>query len=1033
MTQSSNSSILIINLAAFSLVFFANLFSPQPLESVRPEMGRTVLQPAHDSGILQAREWEDPIEVIRNFQPRHEENTQPAAPHADKDRVKSDADTLNAKTLNQAILDLRAHRDNDVTKSRELVLPIFLRGDTYPESREMRLRSRYATQAALTSLGYRTVKSNQLYYLTLRKSSAGKNGSSHPNCPLGMEIFTMDPAGKDTISQQLPSTIYIFWVDSADFDVADLIDIASLPAGNSVNTAPATTQHPLLPLIGCLLNDPTKPQVRVIHLGSSDALASLLRSLIKKDAGSLSKLAHNFWFPRATVSRSRLADLAKDEKVQLINLKRPAVTDEQLVDSLIQHLDERIPNFDPLKDVAFVTEWDTGYARGMISEWVQKAERLTGSSETGQLRVFAYLRGLDGNRSGSSKDSKSSANAGPTLELLKGLHLTGKTAEQLADTTQFDYLRRLISSLSRSSNSLRRPRAIGIIGSDVYDKITVLQAIKPLLPEAVFFTTDLDQQFLHPNTSGAAKNLLVASSQDLEPEPLTSKGRQWKFGTVIPPYFRDIYQCHLFDSLIHAIQSVDPQANTALSRPSPSEAVVVEVGNHRFHKKPTPGNAASSIFSRPLGSDSAANLLIWLPGLSLFFLGCWICRRGLSRTLRKIEFLSLQIFIVLLVPATLIGIATEVQISRDSDIWSMTLDGTSPWGSLAFIAIAAVSSYFGIRSLHEGMTPSQLGPQVFNTAEESLKDACNTPASKRTPWLPSFISLSKIFITLIALKDARTPEAVQALYDSNHIRGNRTSLPITCATVPGAFFLLAAAASCALHLHPSHLYNSAFAGALGHWTEYIVMTLTVISFVWLAFALVNWHLFVVFSANHWRRSVENNWDYSKGCWSSEAADHRSRLLRLNELFSAMRQRIWFAVTSLIFLALSQTPVFKATEWTLCVQICLCVLVILLLTATVWAWLAMASYKGEIEWCIDMHLERGLEAPNQAPQTGEDSLSSVSPEERKLRHLLEDLRAQKSGAFESWYRQPVFLSMFTLIAGLGSLQALDPLVKMLRGH
>ncbi len=1032
MTQSSNSSILIINLAAFSLVFFANLFSPRPLESVRPEMGQTVLQPAHASGILQAREWEDPIEVIRNFQPRHEANEKPKADPADSNT--SDAATLNTKTLQQAKQDLRAHRYNAAAESRELVLPIFLRGDTYPESREMRLRSRYATQAALTSLGYRTVKSNQLYYLTLCKSSAGKNGSSHPNCPLGMEIFTMDPAGDDTLSRQLPSTIYIFWVDSGDFDVADLIHIADLPDPASTNTASGSKPHPLLGLMNCLLKNPSKTQVRVIHLGSSDALASLLHDLLKNKDELLSKLAHHFWFPRATVSPSRLAALAKHPEARLFNLKRPAVTDEQLVDSLIQHLDERIPNFDPLKDVAFVTEWDTGYARGMISEWVQKAERLTGSSETGQLRVFAYLRGLDGNRSGSSQGSKNSANAGPTLELLKGLHLTGKTAEQLADTTQFDYLRRLISSLSRSSNSLRRPRAIGVIGSDIYDKITVLQAIKPLLPEAVFFTTDLDQQFLHPNTSGAAKNLLVASSQDLEPEPLISKGRQWKFGTVIPPYFRDIYQCHLFDSLIHAIQSVDTQANSALSRPSPKEAVVVEVGNHRFHKKPTTDIAATSFLSRPLGSDSAANLLIWLPGLSLFFLGYWICRRSLSKTLRKIEFLSLQIFIVLLVPATLIGIATDAQMSRDSDIWSMTLDGTSPWGSLALIAIAAVSSYFGIRSLHEGMTPRQLGPQVFNTAEESLKDACNTSAPKRAPWLPNFISLSKIFITLIALKDARTPKAVQALYESKHIRGNRTSLPITCATVPGAFFLLAATASCALHLHPSHLYNSAFAGALGHWTEYIVMTLTVICFVWLAFALVNWHLFVVFSANHWRRKVESIEDYSTGCWSSEGSVHRSRLLRLNGLFSAMRQRIWFAVTSLIFLALSQTPVFKATEWALCVQICLCVLVILLLTATVWAWLAMASYKGEIEWCIDMHLERGLESPNQESQLGENSPTAPPPEEvEQLRNLLEDLRAQKSGAFESWYRQPVFLSMFTLIAGLGSLQALDPLVKMLRGH
>ncbi len=54
-------------------------------------------------------------------------------------------------------------------------------------------------------------------------------------------------------------------------------------------------------------------------------------------------------------------------------------------------------------------------------------------------------------------------------------------------------------------------RAIGVVGTDFYDKLLVLRALRKSFPRAWFFTTDLDAGFCHPEEYDHARNLLVAS------------------------------------------------------------------------------------------------------------------------------------------------------------------------------------------------------------------------------------------------------------------------------------------------------------------------------------------------------------------------------------------------------------------------------------------------------------------------------------------------------------------------------------------
>ena len=73
-----------------------------------------------------------------------------------------------------------------------------------------------------------------------------------------------------------------------------------------------------------------------------------------------------------------------------------------------------------------------------------------------------------------------------------------------------------IGSRTDFYNESKTVRAVGILGSDVYDKLLVLQALRPTFPNALFFTTDADTRFLHPAEFEWARGLVMLSGYGLE-------------------------------------------------------------------------------------------------------------------------------------------------------------------------------------------------------------------------------------------------------------------------------------------------------------------------------------------------------------------------------------------------------------------------------------------------------------------------------------------------------------------------------------
>jgi hypothetical protein len=141
------------------------------------------------------------------------------------------------------------------------------------------------------------------------------------------------------------------------------------------------------------------------------------------------------------------------------------------------------------------------------------------------IKCYSYLRGLDGlaadrkrtqpkpTSSDNDDNQPKSADQGATPG-------TAGNFEGAEGQSQYDYLYRLDDRLDDWDKKLRREGegkidAVGVLGSDVYDKLLILQALRPKFPEALFFTTDLDALLLPQGKSRYTRGLLVASAYDL--------------------------------------------------------------------------------------------------------------------------------------------------------------------------------------------------------------------------------------------------------------------------------------------------------------------------------------------------------------------------------------------------------------------------------------------------------------------------------------------------------------------------------------
>ena len=157
--------------------------------------------------------------------------------------------------------------------------------------------------------------------------------------------------------------------------------------------------------------------------------------------------------------------------------------------------------------------------------------------------------------------------------------------------SQFDYIARLGEDLLRQQKDMRLKgkgeiQSFVLIGTDVDDKLAMLKVLRPRFPSALFFTNDMDAEFLQPENRDITRNLLVFSRYGLDESAVVDNVRADLSGPGTLPSFRRSMQIATVDSIRAAL---DWQAdNTWAGRRKVREVQMYEVGLQRAHLLPKP-------------------------------------------------------------------------------------------------------------------------------------------------------------------------------------------------------------------------------------------------------------------------------------------------------------------------------------------------------------------------------------------------------------------------------------------------------------
>jgi hypothetical protein len=471
-----------------ALIFGWFIIPDQPYKSSRQIQDVAKPNPPVRS-LAEARLWEDPFSV--------------------RERVPVNKPMAEVSDLGRRI----RNRIGQTSTDEILVLSVMVAGGGYPENVEARRRSRHAVLSALAERGYFPRNPDQLDFF---KYSFGSNDVLIPYESFSLGAFTPVLAKN--------SHIFVLWLDE-----------------NSLRHNPFWRMGELIVKIKKSCGTSSE-RIKFDFLGpaNSDTLKSMLIENAvsywdRRDDCYLSLQDVTFYCWGATAGD---ADLLEGNLEGLIipftrsfpaRFLRMTNTDGDLVRAAIKELSLR--RIDAEQDHIFlISDWDTAYGRTLANAFLNHAGR------NGNVRCFTYMRGIDGrvpksNGDDTTAESSSQGNKkdSPRDEI-----------EKPVGNSQFDYLRRLAKQmLAESRRDSKSVRAIGVLGSDIYDKLLVLQAISDLFPRAVFFTTDLDARFLHPTEQEWSRNLVIISTYDLKLAPALQ--------SQTPP-FRDSYQTALFFS-----------------------------------------------------------------------------------------------------------------------------------------------------------------------------------------------------------------------------------------------------------------------------------------------------------------------------------------------------------------------------------------------------------------------------------------------------------------------------------------------------
>ncbi|MBL0700691.1 MAG: hypothetical protein JJV92_07410, partial [Desulfosarcina sp.] len=549
-----------------------------PYKSSRPKNPDDVKPLSSDTEDVRARLWEDPFTAVKRHRKKLESGKHKSCQH-------------NEQRLIREIHQKKKSESGDV-----VVLGVMVFGGTYAENIERRIRSRYAILSALATLGYVPEDEKYLGYI--------ENQSNNKRIPEIIPYEWLIPCKIKPASKPKPPVLLLWLKDDAfsPNPLKKLGELKNLLEGKANSDETCETWCPLpippdFPSFEGKANSDGTPELifKVVGPAGSTTLMAMVKEIfngLNKNSDTLKGIEifssaatvdDNLILKQNKIDRNLniediedIEDLFK-QKLPDVKFVRTIGTDKLLTDALLDELVLR--GVDPKEShIVLVSEWDTFYGRTLpftFSESVKdRSVKDCSDVETAQKNIhrFSYLRGIDGQiPDGSNSNISNAASLNGEKQDKKDQAL-----EKTVGQNQLDYIRRLAASLKDLDKQLRHKdgygvKAIGVLGSDVYDKLLLLQALHAEFQNVIFFTTDLDVRLLSPDGLEWTRNLVIASNFGLQLNQLLQKN--------IPP-FRDSYQTSMFFSTLIAMNSSKAWCNQNIINEWLSKPRIFEVGKN---------------------------------------------------------------------------------------------------------------------------------------------------------------------------------------------------------------------------------------------------------------------------------------------------------------------------------------------------------------------------------------------------------------------------------------------------------------------
>ncbi len=536
------------------------------LDSPRPTAPPTRVDlPAADQLIsIHARMWEDPFARIEEAQSKGKEYTN--SKHAYPGPFYQIFENLLREFSEQAEKDRRT--------VDFCVMPILLRGGPWAEDQEERMRTTYGVFAALGAKGYEMVYPRRMTYaqVSFRASLAPATRNSKDMSLLVPVKLFRRRAFHDQ-EAKLSDRVLVFWLNQSilgsrpmtalDQILRELLwgEFDADPSSEAIQylTSGATPEtgrvrlrlafvgphsSDLLYKMASELKMPATPALRdsALDMRRVFTLAEMQQKGSEKPVRTIAPFASlpdvAFYSPRATVRFEAVPELemgaaelasAFQEKVGA-KLVHAIGDDGMLTQLLARELvhrqawpDVRHTN----RHIVLVTERDTLYGRMLPEMFAQAVEdNLNQARPAGELlHTFTYLAGIDGHLPDRKSTNRLENKGAASGSAYRGEAVATTPANELPQgRSQRDYLRRLERQILELHARLRREgdgqiTAIGVVGSDIYDKLLVLRALRPHFPDCVFFTTDLDARLGAVEEIPFTRNMIIASHYGLELNP----------------------------------------------------------------------------------------------------------------------------------------------------------------------------------------------------------------------------------------------------------------------------------------------------------------------------------------------------------------------------------------------------------------------------------------------------------------------------------------------------------------------------------